>query len=400
MLFFDKILSGNRNISCATCHHALTDTGDGLSLSLGEGATGLGLTRHPGDDITGVRERVPRNAPHLFNLGAVEFTRMFHDGRLEADPLHPSGFRSPAGLDLPPGLDSALAAQAMFPVTSPDEMAGHDTENPIAQAASIGDLAGPEGVWELLAQRLRDNDEYVAMFAAAYDEVLSASDITFVHAANAIAAFEGSAWRADNSAFDRYLRGDRLAMSVMAQKGMRLFYGAAGCGSCHGGVFQTDHGFHAIAMPQIGPGKGDGPDGHDDYGRERVTGDRADRYRFRTPSLRNIALTAPYGHDGAYDTLEAAVRHRLDPVGELDCYDTTQATLPPRPDLDATDFLVHDNPARRQEIAMACELAPVPLTDRQFRELMEFLYALTDPASLDLRRDVPERVPSGESLVE
>ena len=72
MLFFDKILSGNRNISCATCHHALTDTGDGLSLSLGEGAAGLGMTRHPGDEVTGVRERVPRNAPHLFNLSGIQ----------------------------------------------------------------------------------------------------------------------------------------------------------------------------------------------------------------------------------------------------------------------------------------------------------------------------------------
>ena len=74
LLMFDKILSGNRNISCGTCHHSLTGTGDGLSLPVGEGGAGLGVTRlarHEGDSIG---ERVPRNAPPVFNLGAREIT--------------------------------------------------------------------------------------------------------------------------------------------------------------------------------------------------------------------------------------------------------------------------------------------------------------------------------------
>ena len=70
-LFFDKILSGNGNISCATCHHSLTDTGDGLSLPIGEGARGLGVTRDTGSGDDAVFERVPRNAPPVFNLSAV-----------------------------------------------------------------------------------------------------------------------------------------------------------------------------------------------------------------------------------------------------------------------------------------------------------------------------------------
>ena len=94
-LFFDKILSGNVNISCATCHHALTDTGDGLSLPVGEGGRGLGVTRDTGAGLDAVHERVPRNAPPVFNLGAREFTRLFHDGRVEPDVSQPSGFRSP-----------------------------------------------------------------------------------------------------------------------------------------------------------------------------------------------------------------------------------------------------------------------------------------------------------------
>ncbi len=152
-LFFDKELSGNRNISCATCHHALTDTGDGLSLPVGEGGRGLGVTRDTGTGGDEIHERVPRNAPPIFNLGAREFQRIFHDGRVEVDPSQPSGFRNPAGNDLPLGLDSALAVQAMFPVQSATEMAGQAGENPIADAAVAGNLAGAGGVWELLALR-------------------------------------------------------------------------------------------------------------------------------------------------------------------------------------------------------------------------------------------------------
>lgn len=73
LLFFDKLLSGNENISCATCHHSLTDTGDGLSLGVGEGGRGLGITRDTGSDTDAIHERVPRNAPPVFNLGAREF---------------------------------------------------------------------------------------------------------------------------------------------------------------------------------------------------------------------------------------------------------------------------------------------------------------------------------------
>jgi cytochrome c peroxidase len=399
LLFHDKILSGNQNISCATCHHPLTDTGDGLSLPVGEGAQGLGVTRNTGGPGTLVPERVPRNAPHVFNLGAKEFTVMFHDGRVEEDPDHPSGFRSPAGDDLPVGLDNVLAVQAMFPVTSGTEMAGQNGENPIGTAAHNGLLAGESGVWEQLAGRLRGIPEYVGMFVAAFDDVGGPADIQFVHAANAIAAYEAAAFRASNSPYDRYLRGEHKAMSQSQHRGRHLFYGAAGCGDCHSGAFQTDHQFYAIGMPQIGPGKGDNlpgyDDGHDDFGRERVTLDPDDRFRFRVPSLRNVALTGPWGHDGAYDSLEAVVRHHLDPIGSLNGYDTEQAVLPPRPDLDAADFACHNDGTRRGAIAAACELAPRGLSDEQVKQLVDFLHALTDPDSLDLRDEVPMEVPSG-----
>ena len=393
-LFSDKILSGNLNISCATCHHPLTDTGDGLSLPVGEGGRGLGVTRDTGAGADAVHERVPRNAPPIFNLGAREFVTMFHDGRLQ---LTSGGIVSPAGEDLPPGLDNVLAVQAMFPVTSGTEMAGQAGENPIGDAAAAGDLVS---VWEQLAERLRNIPGYVAQFKAVYG-LQSAAEITYVHAANAIAAFEASAWRADNSAFDRFLRGERGAMSWGARRGMRVFYrhNRGNCASCHSGPFQTNHQFAAIAMPQIGPGKGDGI-GPEDFGRERVTGNPADRFRFRVPTLRNVALTAPYGHAGAFDTLEAMVRHHLDAVASLHAYDRSQTVLPSRPDLNALDFLVMDDQMLIDDIAAANELGPTNLSERDIRHLIEFLHALTDPSSVDLRGDVPESLPSGNTLAE
>ncbi|HBC56109.1 MAG TPA: hypothetical protein DCZ03_03005, partial [Gammaproteobacteria bacterium] len=223
-LFFDKILSGNQNISCASCHHPLVGTGDGLSLSIGEGGRGLGMTRDTGSGDDAVVERVPRNSPALFNLGKPEFERLFHDGRVAVNPEHPSGFDSAAGMLLPNGLENVLAAQAMFPVTSPGEMAGqiHEgvAENDIAAAANAvpADIVS---VWALLAERLKAIQEYIDLFQSAYPNNNIGNDgtgITFVLAANAIAAYEAHSWRADNSPFDRYLHGDDDAMSDSAKK--------------------------------------------------------------------------------------------------------------------------------------------------------------------------------------
>ena len=140
-------------------------TSDALPLSLGEGAQGLGKDRQvlPEEPVLG---RVPRNAQALYFLGATQFERLFHDGRVEIDPNQnwQSGFWSPAREQLPDGLDNVLAVQAMFPVTSDMEMAGHKGENPVATAAALDELDGPGGAWELLAQRLRDIPEYVALF--------------------------------------------------------------------------------------------------------------------------------------------------------------------------------------------------------------------------------------------
>lgn len=407
-LMFDKILSGNKNISCATCHHSLTDTGDGLSLPVGEGGKGLGITRDTGTEGDAIHERVPRNAPPVFNLGAHEFEVLFHDGRVSVNTEDgfPSNCETPAGHNLPDTLENVLACQAMFPVTSPTEMAGqaneNDIENDIAAAAAAGNLIL---VWELLAERLQDPaNGYVDLFKKAFKDINGASDITYAHAANAIAAFEGARWRADNSPFDQYLRGDSNAMSNNAIAGMNLFYqgdsNGQACADCHSGKFQTDHSFHAIAMPQIGAGRGDGVDGHEDFGREQVTSDEADRYRFRTPTLRNVALTAPYGHTGPYNTLRAVVKHHMDTLSAIKNYDQSQAVLPSREDLDALDFIVMDDKRRVRAIAEASELPEFAYTPSDIDRIIDFLNALTDPASIDLRKDTPMTVPSGIPVAE
>ncbi len=431
LLFFDKILSGNKNIACVTCHQPTLGTSDALALPLGEGAAGLGRERRVVAD-TPLLGRVPRNSQALYFLGAREFSSLFHDGRVEVDPNGnwESGFWSPAREQLPAGLDNVLAVQAMFPVLSDIEMVGHKGENPVATAVALDKLAGPDGAWALLARRLQAIPDYVDLFQAAYPDIANPEDITFVHAANAIAAFEATAFRADGSPFDRYLKTrDPGHLTRAARRGMALFYGPAGCSDCHSGKFQTDQKFHAIAMPQIGPGKNDGWDRSywratgfagrlEDHGRGRVTGRAEDNLRFRTPSLRNVELTGPWGHAGAYATLEDTVRHHLDPVGALDRYDPARLELaalgtvieqtamgsrlehrPVNPariaDYEKRDRWVQQSPALRQTIAAANQLDPVRLTDDQVDDLVAFLKALTDPRSRDQSNLIPSRVPSG-----
>ena len=388
LLFYDPVLSGNRNISCATCHHPRFGTSDGVPLAIGEGGTGLGPRRRP-DPQNPPEQRIPRNAPALWNLGAAEFTVMFHDGRLEADPDEPGGMRTPLGQEMVEGFDSVLSAQARLPVLSGDEMAGHYSEYEVSQAVRLGHLSLEGGAWDRIAARVAAIPDYRSRFDAVLGE---AAPIRFTDISNAIAAFIRFEWRADQSPFDIAMNGG-AALPEDAARGQQLFYGDAGCSSCHSGWLQTDHAFHAIALPQIGPGKAARFENHArDEGRMRVTGDPADAYRFRTPSLRNVALTAPYGHNGAYASLEAMLRHHLNPVAALQAYDRSQAVFP---GFEAEDWRVLDDAEETARIAAANELAPVKLTDAEVAELLAFLNALTDEAAVKGRMGIPDSVPSG-----
>lgn len=385
-LFFDKILSGNQNISCQTCHSPLTFTGDGLSLSKGQGGSGLGQLRSAPLDENGDPILIPRNATDVFNRG--DMTVMFWDGRVSRN--EDGTFTSPAGSQLPDGPDSALAVQAMFPVTSRDEMRGSAGDN------EVGDVADGQftAIWSALMTRLLAIPEYRTLFAAAYPDVPQDA-LSFAHAGNAIAAFEIEHWTFDNSPFDRYLRGDESALSVAAKRGAVLFYGKAQCAECHSGTLLSDEKFHNRCVPQIGPGKGDGADGAWDFGRQRVTGDAADQFMFRTPPLRNVAVTGPWMHDGAYVTLESTVRHQLDPRAGGEGYDASALTN------EMTNVYRGEQMGEIVAAAQPDDVKAVELTDAQVADIVAFLEALTSPSVGDMAiRDVPERVPSGLPLAD
>lgn len=393
LLFYDPILSGNKNISCATCHHSSLGTSDGVSLGIGEGGIGLGRDRILNPE-NAPEARIPRNAPALWNLGATEFSVMFHDGRIEADPSKTNGMRTPLSDEMSVGFKSPLAAQAMFPVLSADEMAGHYSENDVSKAVRMGQNSQAGGAWDILAQRVASIPEYQTRFE---DVIGDKAEITFPDIANSIADFIAFEWRADDSPFDRHLRGEKL-LTGTALKGMELFYGDAGCANCHSGQFQTDHDFHAIAMPQIGPGKAAAFEDHArDTGRMRVTGDIADAYAFRTPSLRNLSVTGPYGHAGAYDSLSDVIEHHFNPVTSLENYATELADLP---HFDGViDWRIHLDDSEVADIASANELMPVDEhIEIDVAALMVFLAALEDTRDGKGRLGVPAEVPSGLPL--
>ncbi len=384
LLFWDPILSGNRNISCGTCHHPRFGTGDGLSLGLGEGGAGLGPERAV-DPENPPEDRIPRNAPALWNLGAHEFTVMFHDGRIEETE---AGLRTPMGPEMVEGFDTLLSAQTMFPVLSADEMAGHYSENEIAQAVRQGFITGPDGAWEKLSARVRAIPEYVEMWEAAFpgDDTLDFTDIS-----DAIAQFVEHEWRSDTSPFDAWLRGEG-ELPPRALEGLELFYGALDCASCHSGPFQTDHGFHVTGQPQLGPGKAAAFERHTrDDGRFRVTGAEADRYAFRTPSLRNVTETGPWGHAGAYANLRQFLAAHAAPRAALRDYARDVAL----PDFDAEDWTVMDDPAQVQDIAARISGPDRGLTEEEITALMAFLETLRDAEALSGRLGTPRSVPSG-----
>ncbi len=391
LLFYDPVLSGNQTVACATCHHPRHGTSDGLSLGLGDGGEGLGPMRRA-DPNNMPEQRIPRNSPALFNLGAHEFTVLFHDGRIAIDPTRPSGFRTPLDDDMAVGFASLLSAQTMFPVLSPDEMAGHYGENDVSKAVRQGLITGQGGAWDIIARRVAAIDAYADQFAAVYPHIEQADQIQFTDISNAIAVFMELEWRSDTAPFDAYLR-DEADLSEAAALGAELFYGEAGCAACHNGPFQTDHSFHAMGVPQIGPGKAARFESHArDEGRIRVTGNPVDAYKFRTPSLRNVALTAPYGHAGAHATLEAFLESHLDPVAGLQTYDQTQAVLP---NLEGDDFRVLGDEAEMASIAQAVSTPSIALEPSEVEALIAFLDSLTDTAAMAGRLGIPDSVPSG-----
>ena len=388
-LFFDKILSGNRDVACATCHDPFTSAHDALSLPVGTGGTGAGLARTLG---TG-RQFVPRNAPSLLNQG-LGFFYLFWDGRVNEEGGF-GRFKTPTNVPLPSGLSGLLAAQAMLPVLNRAEMRGAagdmDLTGTPNELATIPD-ASPTAIWAAAMQRVLAIQEYQAKFNAAYPGIPT-SALGFQHAANAIAAFEIDAFTRTNSPFDRFLHGNNRAMTAEEKRGGVLFFGKAQCSSCHFGPLLGGQAFANIGAPQIGPGVGNAAPL--DFGRgEELPTIPQYKFAFRVQPLRNVELTAPYMHSGAYATLEAVVRH-------YNNADSAQRNYDPSHLAPAVRAMHHGDPATVKAVLDGLDFRlrqPLRLTTTEQSELVAFLKSLTDPSARTLTSIVPASVPSGLSV--
>lgn len=237
MLFFDPRLSGDNNMSCATCHNP-----------------GMGWCDR---NVTGVgheHQALRRNTPTILNsaFGVLQFW----DGRAES-----------------------LEDQALGPISSAVEM-NQDLDE--------------------LVRELNRLPVYKEKFESAYPgESISSGTI-----ARALAAFERTII-SRNSAFDRWVAGDSNAMSPEAIRGFEVFNGKARCSTCHQGFNFTDNGFHNIGV-RVLPGVDE-----TDVGRFEQLPLPSMQGAFKTPTLRDVTLTAPYMHNGIYATLEEVIDHYI-----------------------------------------------------------------------------------------
>ncbi|MEO8201333.1 MAG: cytochrome c peroxidase [Gemmatimonadota bacterium] len=374
-LAFDKILSGNRDISCMTCHLPALGMGDDRSLSIGQGGAGLGPRRsHPQGLF------IPRNAPALFNLTSLK--TLFLDGRVSTDSL--GGFHTDAGAKLTPAMASVfefgpVSALPLFPVLSREEMRAF-TGNELA--AIPDEKMG--AIWAAIMTRLGAIPEYRQMFQAAYPGT-PFDKMSFAHASNAIAGFLVARMNFNNSAWDRFLAGNNSALTNEQLVGAKDFMSLK-CSICHNGAAFTDNQFHNVAVAQLGPGKGDGTGLNDDFGRFRVVDKPLMKFAFRTPPLRNIELTGPYGHDGAIIQLRDFIAHYSESDLKLRAYDPSQLEPLLRPTLLANvDAIL----ATRDSIIFG-----VVIPDSIVDHLTTFMTALTDDPKHH-PSVVPLRVPSG-----
>ena len=390
-LFFDKVLSGNEDVSCATCHVPQFFTSDGRTLPRGVNGIGLGPSRGGGTMI-------PRNSPMLLALHVKRV--LFWDGRVQDH----GDFISTPGLVISeamravfsPGLET-MAAQAMMPPLSRGEMRGQPGENPLGDLIgynSIDDFDIAPSAWEALTERLLDLPGYVALLQAAYPDV-AIQDFNFAYAGNAIAAFEARAFARTDSPFERFVRGDDQALTARQVAGGLEFFGPAGCAHCHSGSLFSDQDHHNIGLPQLGPGVADCQSRpcpgdfftREDLGRQNVTLLLEDRYKFRTPSLLDVELTAPYGHAGQFAKLRDFVAHYRDVALSNRQYDIQSNVFDP----ELVTTLV---PNSELVLANLDQRLQAPI-DFDVDAVVEFLRALTAEDAKDLSDVVPASVPSG-----
>jgi cytochrome c peroxidase len=326
LLFWDPVISGMQDVACATCHHPDHAYTDNLDLSIGVNGTGLGPDRAEntgGLPLNPLIARVPRNAPTILNTAYNGLTRLG-----DYDPLDAIMFWD--------GRMLSLEAQCQGPPASRSEMRGDAYED--------------SETFDHIIAKLRDITEYVDRFDDCFgggSSAVNPDNYSF-----AIGAFERTIVT-DNSPYLRYINGDRKALTDQQKNGLLLFHGDAGCVNCHGGPMLSDFNFHTLGVPD----NPDHPEGTD--------AGKDDLYAFRTPSLHNIALTGPYGHNGMFASLREAVEFMAG--GESQNPNVSSGML----DID----FVNRN-----------------LTGEQVDDLVAFLESLTDT---DFDKTVPASVPSG-----
>lgn len=386
LLFFSQTLSGNGKTACVSCHHPNLGGGDGLSLPRGVDVVDPRVLG-PGRKLKYENQEGPiiaRNAPTTFNVAMFDSV-MFWDGRLESlgkEPLlngaGPSGIRTPDSrfetLDTEAGPD-LVSAQALFPLTSDEEMFG---------LSSARDKDRNEIIRDAIVNRLRSETEWTREFKKAFKTPDADGEmITVPRLGLALGAYQRSQVFTANPWF-KFIAGDNKAISAAAKRGANLFYrpvseGGASCYACHRGSFFTDERFHVLGMPQIGRGKADGDSADYDHGRYRESRREVDRFAFRTPPLLNVEVTGPYGRTGAYTSLKGVIKHHLNILHAIENYDGSQ--------LEGT-VRVPDQKDYAAEIARALQIRKeaglyvareFSLADSQLNDLVEFLKTLSDP---------------------
>jgi len=388
LLWFDTVIGLKGDNTCAGCHSPTNGFGDSQPIAVGIDNNGI-----VGPDRAGPRNM--RRAPMVLN--AAFFPSLMWNSRFSSrsgDPFdNHAGFEFP----LPEGMTLSaeshlLIAQAFIPPTERTEAAGFDFpgDNNAMRAEVV--------------RRVDRVTDYRRLFAERFPSVRAGAPIDYDMFARAIAEFEFSLTFA-NAPIDRYARGDIAALDDTEKGGAILFFGKTRCVECHSvsgaaNEMFTDFGQHAIGVPQLVPrntnNQFDGLGGNEDFGREDFTGNPVDRYKFRTPSLRNVAVEAALMHDGAFSTLAAAIRHHLNASASLLDYSAARQGLP-------TDLSGPIGPTAPPLAAIDHRLStPVVLTDREFDDLLVFVRdALLDSRARpeNLRRLVPREVPSSNATL-
>lgn len=363
LLFSEKNLSGNRRMSCQTCHDPATATTDGRPMSQTE--NGLGI--------------LARNSPALFNVGLSTRHSMFWDGRVHFDskkrifttPEPALNGESPERPEITSVMTSALAAQALFPLVSAIEMKGAEGENEIADAKTNLEA------WDKIIERVKV-ENYISLFLKAYPN-LTVDKINIGHVGEAIAAFQREEFQSTDSPFQRYLKGNNRGMTVDQKRGFAVFLGRGRCIDCHtGSELGKGDLFASVGTPQWGAApfvldKGQGD----------VLKDSRRNFFYKIPSLINVKLTGPYMHNGAFETLGQVIDHYDHISKTLNGFKVSaerQARIPVKVSV-ANHPLVLDDIWLSSQSGLFPELKnQLRLLDREKRLLEIFLSeALTDP---------------------